>query len=108
MSENWRIQRLIDMYNAEEPDEFVLFALAKEYAVINDQQQSLHYFHSLRTLNPQYVGLYYHLAKLYEEMDMPEEALATYLEGEAVATQLKDHHALAELKNARLNFEMEL
>ena len=63
---------------------------------------------TLREKDPEYVGLYYHLGQLYEEMDEGEQALKVYEEGIAIAKNLKDFHALSELNGVKTNLEMEL
>ena len=59
-------------------DSFALFALAKEYEKHGDLDQALAYYRRLRQSNPGYVGLYYHLGKLYERLNLPAEALEAY------------------------------
>ena len=59
-------------------------------------------------LNSDYVGLYYHLAACFVEIGDHNKALLTYSSGIGIAQKLNDLHALGELKNARLNFELEL
>ena len=108
MSENWRLERLLALHEEDNRDEFVLFALAQEYNQLELLAKSLRYYLHLREINPQYVGLYYHLAKLYEKMEHFDDALVVYDQGIKVANDIKDYHALSELKNAKLNLELEL
>jgi len=95
--------------HAEDPeDDFVLYALAQEYSKLGLLQESLDHYLLLKGISPDYVGLYYHLAELYVEMDESEKALNIYDEGIKVANKLQDLHALGELKNAKANVELEL
>lgn len=94
-----QLQKLLD----ESPhDSFLLFALAKEYEKLGNDQQALEWFLRLHKNDPAYVGLYYHLGKLYERLQQPAQAFRTYQEGMDVARQQGDQHALSELAGARL------
>ena len=98
-----RLEQL-QKYLADQPnDAFLLFAIAKEYEGLGDKQQALHHYLTLRETTPQYVGLYYHLGKLYEKLVLTEEALETYKTGMVVAKKEKDMHAYSELVGAKMN-----
>ena len=105
---NNRLQSLLTMYDENKPDSFVLFAIAKEYEYLENMQEAIQKYEDLKTLDPNYVGLYYHLAKAYEGKDMPEKAIKIYEEGIQVAKKQADFHALSELNNAKTNLEMEM
>jgi tetratricopeptide (TPR) repeat protein len=89
-------------------DAFTLFALAKEYEKLGHLRESLETYLQLVASNPGYVGAYYHLGKLQEELEMQESALLTYDKGIIEAEKAGDHHALAELRNAAQNLRMEM
>ncbi|MEZ4986334.1 MAG: tetratricopeptide repeat protein [Saprospiraceae bacterium] len=94
---------LLQQYLAETPeDAFLLFAIAREYEGLQDTAMALHYYLLLRGKHPGYVGLYYHLGKLYERIDQPHDAWETYTTGMTKAQQANDQHAWAELTGARL------
>ena len=98
-----RLEQL-QKYLAEQPnDAFLRFAIAKEYEGLNDKQLALKHYLTLRETTPQYVGLYYHLGKLYEKLGLLEEALETYKTGMLVAKNEKDMHAYSELVGAKMN-----
>ena len=97
-----RLELLLQLLEEQPTDAFTLFALAKEYEKTNDLANALHYYLKLREINPNYVGLYYHLGKLQELLDKPEAAIATYKEGMIVAKAAKDMHAYGELNGARM------
>ena len=98
-----RLQLLLDLLAESPNDSFTLFALAKEYEKAVNYDEALRYYLQLRTLDPNYVGLYYHLGKLYELKDDFDMAINTYREGCEVAKAAGDRHALSELNGARLN-----
>lgn len=103
-----RLNILLDMYKNDPKDSFVIYALAKEYESGGDLEQSLNHFLLLEKQDPDYVGMYYHLGKLYEKLDNSQEALDAYDKGIQISKKIKDFHALSELNNAKLNLEMEL
>lgn len=103
-----RLQYLQELSESAPNDAFVLFALAKEYEGLQDTGQALGFYLRLKASDPTYVGLYYHLGKLYEAMEEGDKALAVYAEGIGVAQAAGDLHALSELKGAKLNLELGL
>jgi tetratricopeptide (TPR) repeat protein len=103
-----RLLQLLQMQEESPADTFVLYAIAKEYEGLSDDTEALHYYQQLFDADPLYVGAYYHLAKLYERQEALLEAISTYDKGMAVAKQVGDQHALAELQSAKLNLELEL
>lgn len=100
-----RLPLLQQILDANPNDSFALFAIAKEYEGMNDLQQALQFYQRLLGSNPAYVGLYYHLGKLYEKLVQPATALQTYRDGMAVARQAGDMHAFGELNAARLELD---
>ena len=106
--DNWRVKKLETMITEDPSDEFVMFALAQEYGKMGLLEKAVKWYEGLKGLNSNYVGLYYHLAAMYVELDEKDKALETYYSGIKVAQELNDQHALAELQNAKLNYELEL
>ena len=102
-----RIDSLKALLQENDKDPFLLFALAKEYEKMGNDELALDEFSSLKQQSPEYIGLYYHMAKLIERSGDVEEALKIYDEGINQAKSQGDQHSLSELKNARLNLEME-
>jgi tetratricopeptide (TPR) repeat protein len=98
-----RLDQLFTFLESQPNEPFLLFAIAKEYENHNDNYQALEYYQRLETTTPQYVGLYYHLGKLYEKLGQPERALETYKKGMIIAKQEKDMHAYNELAGAKMN-----
>ena len=98
-----RLEQLHNFLTASPDEPFILFALAKEYEKANDLPQALTYYVQLRATTPQYVGLYYHLGKLFEKIEQPEKAMEVYKTGMTVAKQEKDMHAYSELAGAKMN-----
>lgn len=97
MSSN-RLEKLLDFFKNEPQDPFLKYALATEYLVMNEQDKALSFFEDLVQNHADYVGTYYHLGKLYEQLDRKADAQRTYEQGMQIARQLKDLHALSELQ----------
>lgn len=105
---NARFEQLLKLYDEGAKDSFILFALAKEYEKMGDLEQSLLFYKRLRSQDPAYTGLYYHLGKLYEALEQTAEALEAYDAGMVVAKTQGDQHAFSELSGARLNLEYDV
>jgi len=100
-----RMQKLKALLEENPRDAFLLFAIAKEYESSGDEANALDKYRQLELLDPAYVGLYYHLGKLLEKMDRPEEAMEAYDKGLEVAKAAGDRHAWSELSSARMNMD---
>jgi tetratricopeptide (TPR) repeat protein len=103
-----RLETLLSMYDDKNHDSFILFAIAKEYEYLEELEKAKESYLSLKERDPNYVGLYYHLAKVYEILENNEEALMIYEQGISIAKRIADFHALSELNNAKQNLEMGL
>jgi tetratricopeptide (TPR) repeat protein len=95
-----RLELLKQMLASTPGDAFTLFALAKEYEKNGDTEQALSHYLRLYRESPEYVGLYYHLGKLYEKLDRHEEAVAVYKQGRMEARKAGDQHSFNELNGA--------
>lgn len=97
-----RLDKLLQFLEENPEDNFILFALAKEYEKKEEDDQARTYYEQLRQINPKYTGLYYHLGKLWERKGEPARAFAVYTEGMEIARAAGEQHALSELAGARL------
>lgn len=97
-----RLTQLLQLHQATPGDSFLLFALAKEYETLGDDRQALGYYLRLRESDPNYVGLYYHLGKLYVKSEDLEKALEAYNTGLEVALRVNNRHAYSELLAAKM------
>ena len=98
-----RLELLKTMLDKSPKDSFLLFAIAKEYEGKGEISSALDFFLNLKNDDPSYVGLYYHLGKLYEKNEEIEKAFFTYKEGMKIAKEQGDQHSLNELAGAKLN-----
>lgn len=98
-----RLEQLMDFLEGSPGDAFILFALAKEYENLDNLPKALEYYQLLEKDQPDYVGTYYHLGKLYEKMEEAAKAFQTYKDGMQIAKKAGDQHAFSELAGAKLN-----
>ncbi|MBK8491078.1 MAG: tetratricopeptide repeat protein [Saprospirales bacterium] len=97
-----RLTQLLALHADSPNDTFLLFALAKEYEKMGEEDNALAYYLQLRSVDPDYVGLYYHLGRLYQRRQDLDSAIDTYKAGMGVAKRLGDSHAYSELAGAKL------
>jgi len=95
-----RIQKLLDFLKLSPDDNFLKHALALEYIKLDDTVKAKELFEDILTNNPDYIGSYYHLAKLLEQTGEKENAISWYEKGMAAAKKAGDNHAYNELQSA--------
>lgn len=100
-----RLSTLLQYHEEDAADSFIRFALASEYVKTGDDPQARQWFEALLEHDPDYVGTYFHLGKLYERMDETALALDTYRDGIAASARMADFHARSELQSALLEAE---
>ncbi len=108
MSTLSRIETLKSFLKDDPEDTFVLFALSKEYEKMGILKMALDTYIEVIAVDKNYVGVYYHLGKLYEELEENDNALDAYNQGITVAKKIADFHALSELHTAKVNLEIEM
>ena len=96
-----RVDKILEMMQSSGKDSFLQHALALEYIKIGQYLDAMEQFVDLLNSNPDYVGSYDHLAKLYERLNEVEQAISTYEKGMEVSKKLKDQHAYNELLVAK-------
>ncbi len=95
-----KIEKLNEFLKATPKDNFVRHALALEYIKIGEDLKARILFEEILTESPEYIGSYYHLAKLLEKLEKTELAIEWYEKGMLAAKQAKDNHAYNELQAA--------
>ena len=98
-----RLEALLSFYEEDPRDAFTRFAIAREYLKRDETEKALAFFEGLVEEDPDYVGTYYHLGKLYERLGRTSEAVRTYGRGIQVAQARRDAHARAELQDALMS-----
>ncbi len=100
--------RMLHTFLEEDPsDSFSRFALALEYLKIQDIDTARSHFEFIEKNDPGYIGVYYHLGKLYQSTEQIDKARDTFTKGIAMAHRIQDAHSAKELKEAleQLNSE---
>lgn len=95
-----RIARIKEFLLANPKDNFLRHALALEYIKAGDAAGARELFEAILIEFPDYIGSYYHLAKLLEQMGDRQLAIEWYEKGMAAAKNAKDQHAYNELQSA--------
>jgi Tfp pilus assembly protein PilF len=95
-----RIERIKEMLLAQPGDSFLQHALALEYIKLGNDEEARLLFEEILNREPDYVGSYYHLAKLYERNGRTEDAIKVYIKGMEEAKKAGESHALGELRGA--------
>ncbi|NBB84810.1 MAG: tetratricopeptide repeat protein [Bacteroidetes bacterium] len=101
-----RLDTLLQFYDEDPDDSFTRFAIAQEYLKRGETEQALTFLEDLMADDPEYIGTYYHLAKLYEQLGRRDDALATYRKGVKQAQAQRQTKDLSELQDALMNLEL--
>ena len=88
------------MLEASPNDNFLRHALALEYIKVGNDTAAETLFKAILEASPDYVGSYYHLAKLLERNGNTKDAITWYEQGMQTAKKLNDTHAYNELQSA--------
>lgn len=92
-----RIGKLLEFLKTSPKDNMLRHALALEYIKIGAEADAKKLFETILTEFPDYVGSYYHLAKLLERKGDFTTALNWYKRGMEEAIKAGDQHAYNEL-----------
>jgi Tfp pilus assembly protein PilF len=95
-----RIEKLKELLQPNQKDNFLRHALALEYIKIGNDNEAKILFENILTEFPAYVGSYYHLAKLLERNAETQAAIEWYEKGMSAAKVAGDNHAYNELQSA--------
>ncbi len=95
-----RISKLVEYLHSSPNDSFLQHALALEYIKAGNDAEARDLFENILERNPDYVGSYYHLAKLLERADEIDLAKIWYEKGLAAAKAAGDTHSFNELQMA--------
>ena len=95
-----RIERIQEMLQASPKDNFLRHALALEFIKEEANEEAKQLFINILTDSPDYIGSYYHLAKLLERNGETKAAIEWYEKGMKIAKEAKDNHAYNELQSA--------
>jgi Tfp pilus assembly protein PilF len=95
-----RIAKIISFLETSPNDNFLKHALALEYIKIGEETKARSVFEDILSNSPDYIGSYYHLAKLLERIEEADLAVQWYKKGMDAAKAAGDNHAYNELQAA--------
>ena len=95
-----RVEKILEFLALQPKDNFLRHALALEYIKIGEEVKAKELFIEILTQSPDYIGSYYHLAKVLEKGAQRQEAIDWYEKGMAAAKLAKDDHSYRELQSA--------
>jgi Tfp pilus assembly protein PilF len=95
-----RIAKINEFLKDSPKDNFLRHALALEYVKIGEDEKAKILFTEILSGSPEYIGSYYHLAKLLEKLNEIPSAIEWYEKGMAVTKEAGDQHAYNELQAA--------
>lgn len=110
MSESSKnIQILAKNVKKDPKDLFSKFALALELLKRNDVNKARLLFESVLKQDSDYLGVYYHLGKLYQSQEMYDRAMQTFNDGVNATIKKGDQHSKKELLEAieQLRYEFD-
>lgn len=95
-----RITKLKEYLQTSPGDNFLQHALALECIKEGNDLEARNLFENILQKDPNYIGSYYHLAKLLERTGETELAISWYEKGMVAAKQAGDNHSYNELQAA--------
>lgn len=95
-----RIAKINEYLKDSPTDNFLRHALALEYLKIGEDEKAKILFTGILTESPDYIGSYYHLAKLLEKLKDLPAAMEWYEKGMTASKKAGDQHAYNELQAA--------
>lgn len=89
-------------------DSFSKFALALEFRKKGEFKKARILFEDILSSDPDYVGVYYHLGKLYEALDRLQDSRDIFKRGIKIAEAQQEMRTESELREALAQVETEI
>lgn len=105
---NKNIKQLAGYLKKNPNDSFTKFALALELLKLGDVSKARVLFESVLKQDPDYLGVYFHLGKLYENNRRPNDAEELYKKGIELAKKQNNERTRQELTEALEHLKTEL
>jgi Tfp pilus assembly protein PilF len=103
-----KIKQLARQIKKNPADSFSKFALALEFQKQEKFKNARILFEDILESDPDYVGVYYHLGKLYELHGRLSDAREIYRQGIPKAQEMNKRRTQSELEEALQNVEIEI
>ena len=95
-----RIDQLLELLTTEPNDSFLNYALALEYAKLNEKFKAIGVIEKILSHDKNYLAAYYQLGQLYEQTSQLDKAHSIYLKGIEIAILQKNRKTQGELDTA--------
>lgn len=95
-----RLSLINEMRDKNPDDSFLNYAAALEYEKTGNEEKAIELMEYIRKNDPDYLGVYYRLGKIYENSDKIELAIEVYKAGKNIAKQQNDQKTIGELTEA--------
>ena len=95
-----RLELIEEMRKKNPEDSFLAYAAALEYQKRGEKERAVSIIETLLNRDPEYLGAYYQLGKLYEEKGEIDKAKQTYKSGKLKAREKQDPKTIGELTEA--------
>ena len=105
---NSKISQLAKNIQQDPADTFSKFALALELLKADRVQKAQLLFEAILKQDPDYLGVYYHLGKLYQRRGMYNLAEEMFNKGIRVAEKRKESRTKSELSEALIQLQFEI
>ena len=94
------------MLSTNSKDPFLNYAAALEYSKFGDKK-AISLLEDVADFDPKYLGTYYLLGQIYEEVDQLEKAISIYRRGRKIANEQNNNKTLGELNEALMLIDEE-
>lgn len=103
-----KISQLAQNVKHDPSDTFSKFALALELLKIDGVEKAQLLFEAILKQDPEYLGVYYHLGKLYQERGMHKRAKLMFTDGIELAEKKNETRTKSELSEALIQLQFEI
>jgi len=103
-----KISQLAKNVQQDPSDTFSKFALALELLKEDQVEKAQLLFEAILKQDPDYLGVYYHLGKLYQRREMYGLAEDMFTKGIQIATKKNESRTKSELSEALVQLQIEI
>lgn len=93
-----RLEGLLNLYEKDKKDTFVIYGIALEYLSLKDYEESEKYLKILLENERGYIPAYMQYAQLKEKLNQLDEAKELYRQGIKIAKEAGDRKAAVEME----------
>lgn len=105
--EQTRLEMIEEMLRKNPKDNFLNYAAALEYQKKGDKGKAIGLIEQIIERDKNYLGAYYQLGQMYEELGRIDEAIQLYRDGKVIAKKQNDMKTIGELTEALMLLDEE-